>query len=176
MRRLILQGKHSMCRQDRLSRAGGYRRDAAKVRPLAGTALLAIAITVAGCSTTTIKHGQQFQDHELQQVQAGMSQDQVRMSLGSPATSASLGAGNAYYYISSTMQQTAFFEPTETDRRVVAVYFSQAGTVERVANYGIKDGRVFDFISSSTPSANTREEGILRQMFRNIGQRQVFQE
>jgi outer membrane protein assembly factor BamE (lipoprotein component of BamABCDE complex) len=126
---------------------------------------------VAGCSSTITKHGHQFHETDLQQIQPGMSQEQVRMTLGTPTTTSSVGTGDAFYYISNTTSQTAFMAPTEVDRRVVAIYFSRSGAVERVAEYGIKDGKVFDFISRTTPSANTRDEGILKQLFRNLGRR-----
>jgi len=64
----------------------------------------------------------------------------------------------------------------EVDRQVVAVYFSQQGSVERVAQYGLKDGKVFDFISRSTPAPGGREDGIIKQLFRNLGQKQIFGE
>ena len=35
-------------------------------------------------------------------------------------------------------------KPQVTDRRVVAVYFNDKGRVEKIANYGMKDGAVFD--------------------------------
>jgi outer membrane protein assembly factor BamE (lipoprotein component of BamABCDE complex) len=144
----------------------------AGVRHAGGGALLALLL--AACSPIITKHGHQFRDTELQQVQQGMTQDQVKSALGSPATTATLGRGNAYYYISSTTSQVSFLTPNEIDRKVVAVYFSQYGTVERVANYGLKDGKVFDFISRTTSPADVRDEGILRQMFRNLGQKQLF--
>jgi outer membrane protein assembly factor BamE (lipoprotein component of BamABCDE complex) len=134
------------------------------------------AVLLGGCGSTVTRHGHQFQETDLQQVSTGMSGDQVRLALGTPASISAINQGQAYYYISSTMKQTAFFEPKEIDRKVVAVYLSPAGTVERVANYGLKDGKVFDYITRTTPSANTREEGILRQLFRNLGQRQIFGE
>lgn len=137
---------------------------------------MAACLALAGCGTTVTKHGHQFQEADLQQVQVGMSQDQVRTALGTPASTSSIGAGSAYYYISSTVSQTAFMPSKEIDRQVVAVYFTPAGSVERIANYGLKDGKVFDFISRTTAPANTREESILRQLFRNLGQRQIFGE
>jgi hypothetical protein len=33
----------------------------------------------------------------------------------------------------------------------------------------MKDGKVFDYVSRTTPSANTNDEGLLRQLFRNLG-------
>ena len=137
-------------------------------------AALLVPITLAACSTTVTKHGTQLTEQDVTQVQSGMTHDQVRQVLGSPATVAAIGRGDAYYYISSTMQQTAFFKPTEVDRQVIAVYFAQSGSVERIANYGMKDGKVFDFISRTTPSANSNDQSIVQQMFRNLGQRQIF--
>jgi outer membrane protein assembly factor BamE (lipoprotein component of BamABCDE complex) len=137
-------------------------------------AAVMVALVMAACSTSITKHGTQFTEQDISQISNGMSQDQVRSILGSPATVAAVGRGDAYYYISSTMKQTAFMKPAETDRQVVAVYFAQNGTVERVANYGMKDGKVFDFISRTTPSVNTNDQSIVQQLFRNLGQRQIF--
>ena len=44
---------------------------------------------------------------------------------------------------------------TITDQRVIAIYFDRNRRVQRLAAYGIKDGRVFDFISRTTPTAGT---------------------
>jgi outer membrane protein assembly factor BamE (lipoprotein component of BamABCDE complex) len=137
---------------------------------------LAGALAVAGCAETTIKHGHHFQETDLQNIQPGMSTEQVKLSLGTPTTTATAGTGNAYYYIGSTMKQSAFLDPKEVDRQVIAVYFNQTGSVERVANYGLKDGKVFDFISRTTPAPGGREDGLLKQLFRNLGQRQIFGE
>ncbi|MFN3623114.1 MAG: outer membrane protein assembly factor BamE [Hyphomicrobium sp.] len=152
--------------------------DTARAKPRAPTwlaaAALGAALAVAGCDSNVIKHGVQFHEGDLQQIQPGMTQEQVRLNLGTPSTTAVVGTSQAYYYISSTATQTAFMLPTEKDRQVVAVYFSQAGTVERVANYGMKDGRVFDYVSKTTPAPGGKDVGIVQQLFRNLGQKQIF--
>ncbi len=132
-------------------------------------AALLLAGLLAGCGSTITKHGHQFQETDLQQIQPGMSKEQVRLSLGTPTTTSSVGTGQAFYYISNTTSQTAFMAPKEIDRRIVAVYFTQTGSVERIAEYGLKDGKVFDFISRSTPPANPKEDGLFKQIFRNLG-------
>ena len=101
------------------------------LRVAAGAALLALALTA--CSETVTVRGHQFQESDLQRVTKGMGQDQVRAALGSPTTTAAVGTGSAYYYISSTEGQAAFFKPTEKDRKVLAVYFKQMGSVDKVA-------------------------------------------
>ena len=137
------------------------------------TALAVAGAMVAGaCSPTITKHGHQFQDSDVAQISNGMSQEQVKTVLGSPTTTATVGGGSAYYYISSTQQQTAFMKPDEIDRKVLAVYFSQFGAVERVSQYGLKDGKVINYSKNQTQHY-VRDESILKMLFRNLGTKQL---
>jgi outer membrane protein assembly factor BamE (lipoprotein component of BamABCDE complex) len=129
-------------------------------------------LLAGGCAPTVTRHGHHFQDSDVQLIQPGMSQEQVRTSLGTPTTTATVGAGSAFYYIASTQTQNAFFAPEETDRKVLAVYFTQQGTVERAAQYGLKDGKVIDLAKRTTPH-HARDESILRALFRNLGTKQL---
>ena len=45
-----------------------------------------------------------------------------------------------------------------TDQHVLAVYFDKSGKVDRIANYGIKDGKVFDFVSRTTPTGGSEPD------------------
>jgi len=146
------------------------------VRLIAGISSAMLVPVLAGCSPQIIKHGHQFRESDIQQIQVGMSQEQVKLQLGSPTTTATVNNGQAYYYISSTMKQAAFLKEKEVDRNVLAVYFNPLGTVERVANYGMKDGKVFDYISRTTPAPGGRDDGIVKQLFRNLGTRQLYGE
>lgn len=153
----------------------GVSGDAGKVHARFGVVLtIALCLASAGCAEQVTKHGHLFRENDAQSVQPGMGQDQVKMSLGSPTTTTTSGAGNVYYYISSTSKQAAFFKPTETDRQVMAVYFTPEGAVDRVANYGMKDGKVFDYLTSTTPAPGAKDEGLLKQLFRNLGSKQIF--
>jgi outer membrane protein assembly factor BamE (lipoprotein component of BamABCDE complex) len=159
------------------AREGGERsapisrmRATSSLRRLAVVALFAVVLTA--CAETITKHGHQFRENELAQVSPGMSQEQVKTVLGSPTTTAAVGTGSAFYYISSTQSQTVFLTPKEKDRRVLAVYFGQMGSVDRVAQYGLKDGKVFDYIKNETPS-HTKDEGMLKALFRNLGVKQL---
>ena len=133
-----------------------------------------MGVLTAGCAETITKHGHQFRETDLQQVTTGMSQDQVKLTLGTPTTTSAVASGSTYYYISSTEAEKSFLSPRETDRQVVAVYFTPLGSVERVANYGLKDGKIFDFISDKTPAPGSKDEGLLKSLFRNLGSRQLF--
>ena len=144
-----------------------------QAQALRGAALAALAaLVLTACSETVTVRGHQFQETDVQRVTKGMGQDQVRAALGSPTTTAAVGTGSAFYYISSTEGQAAFFKPTERDRKVLAVYFTPVGSVERVAQYGLKDGKVFDYVKNETPS-HTKDEGMLKSLFRNLGVKQL---
>ena len=110
--------------------AGGWRAAVSLARAYPGLRSLALAalvgIACTACAETVTKHGHLFQESELKQITPGMSSEQVKTSLGTPTTTASVGSGSAFYYISSVESQSMFFAPTEKDRRVVAVYFSRS--------------------------------------------------
>lgn len=147
------------------------KRSALAERPFSGLAsalLLAACVSLSGCGGNVIRQGHLFQEEDLAQVHEGMSKDQVVLALGTPDTQSAI-AGGAFYYISQTaVQPMAFLTPEVTDRRVVAIYFSNKDRVEQIANYGLKDGKVFDFIKRETPSYS-RDQGLLKEIFRNIG-------
>jgi outer membrane protein assembly factor BamE (lipoprotein component of BamABCDE complex) len=138
------------------------------------TTAASLAAALAACAPVTTKHGHQFRESDIQQIQPGMTSDSVRLALGTPATTSTVAGGNSYYYISSTETQSAFFKPTEVDRKVLAVYFNPTGSVDRVAHYGMKDGQIFDYVKRETPS-HVRDQGLLKQIFRGIGQRALFE-
>lgn len=136
--------------------------------------LLAVMVLISACSEQITKHGHLFRESDIAQVQPGMSQEQVKLILGSPTTTTTYGNGAAYYYISSTEKRVAFMSGSEVDRQVLAIYFTPAATVDRVANYGMKDGKVFDFVSRTTPAPGGKEDGLIKQLFRNLGTKQIF--
>ncbi|MEN2494247.1 MAG: Outer membrane protein assembly factor BamE [Hyphomicrobiaceae bacterium hypho_1] len=136
--------------------------------------LCSLIFFMTGCGQSfyqITEHGHQFRATDVKLVKKGMSQDNVRMLLGTPTVVSRFQKGQAYYYISSTARQVAFFDPQEIDRKIFAIYFNNNGSVGRVANYGFKDGRIFDFVTRTTPAANNNEEGLLSQMFKNLGKR-----
>lgn len=137
-----------------------------------GRALIvaAVGLSLAGCGATQIdRHGHIFTDVDLQQIQPGMSKDQVKLTLGSPDTTGTVD-GDVYYYISSTQRTRPMLRPTVIDRKVLAVYFDNSESVKEVANYGLKDGQVFDFIKGTTPTGGKKLSAI-QQIFGNIANR-----
>ncbi len=130
---------------------GGMRGPWARaVRALAG--LMVLGLPLGACFTQTYQHGYVLAEGALEQVQLGATQEQVLIVLGTPSTVATV-SGEVFYYISQRAEQTAFMPQKMVDQRVVAVYFDKNRRVERLANYGLRDGKVFDFISRTTPTS-----------------------
>jgi outer membrane protein assembly factor BamE (lipoprotein component of BamABCDE complex) len=129
--------------------------------------MLALALPLGGCFGETFQRGYVLPDGALEQIPLGASQEQVLIVLGTPSTVATV-SGEAFYYISQTATRAASFMPTTiTDQRVVAIYFDKDRRVQRVADYGMKDGRVFDFVSRTTPTAGS-DTSLIKQLFSTI--------
>ncbi|MEJ8573714.1 outer membrane protein assembly factor BamE [Microbaculum marinum] len=126
---------------------------------------LGVALAAAGCSSITQvqRHGYIVSQDQLDQVPVGSSKEQVDYVLGTPSTTATFG-NEVYYYISQTTETTAFLAPKVTDQRILAIYFDDDRRVSRLADYGLQDGRVFDYISRTTPTTGA-EVTLLRQIF-----------
>ena len=103
----------------------------------------------------------------LAQVRVGTSKPEVERLLGSPSATSTI-EGRNFYYISSILETTAFYEPKEVDRRIIAINFDEQDLVRNIADYRLKDGKVFDFISRKTPTKG-KELTVLQQLFGNIG-------
>lgn len=142
-------------------------------RVLCAAGAVSTLLLLPACSSATMKHGHHFQETDIQQIQPGMSQEAVRLALGTPETMSKHAEGSAFYYISSTTQQMSFMKPKEVDRKVLAVYFNPTGSVDRIGHYGMKDGKVFDYIKRQTPS-HARDQGLIGQILRGIGPTNPF--
>ena len=128
-------------------------------------AALAVAATVAmaGCTNEVLQQGYVQDEGLINLVGEGSSREQVVLALGTPSTRSMVG-DEIYYYISQTRGRTfAFQNLSVKDQRVLAVYFDENDTVQRVANYTLKDGKVFDTISRTTPTAS-RDSTFLQQV------------
>ena len=127
---------------------------------------IGLPLALGGCLgyDGQVVHGYQSDPRSLEQVKVGSSAEQILTLLGTPTTTSTVG-GDAWYYV--TDRDIAFQQPKLVDQRVFAVYFDKNKKVERVANYGIQDGKVFDFVSRTTPTAGA-ESSFLKGMFVNL--------
>ncbi len=146
---------------------------------LMATAALTALVGLTGCGATgggagafsgiaeTTQHGYVVSPTALEQVPPGSSKEQVIIALGSPSTTANYG-NDVYYYISQTRRRpVAFMSEKVVDQRVVAVYFNDKDQVDHIANYGMKDGKVFDFISRTTPTGGA-DQSFLQQVLSGV--------
>ena len=131
---------------------------------MALAAALALALPLGGCFTETYQKGYVIPEGALEQIPIGASQEQVLIVLGTPSTVATV-SGEAFYYISQRAERkVAFLQQEVVDQRVVAVYFDKTRRVERLADYGMKDGKVFDYVSRTTPTTG-RELSYINNLF-----------
>jgi outer membrane protein assembly factor BamE (lipoprotein component of BamABCDE complex) len=129
---------------------------------------VAVAMVCAALGACT---GEQFQKGyilpagALEQIPIGASQDQVLIVMGTPSTVATLN-GEVFYYISQRAERkVAFMNQQVTDQRIIAIYFDKNRQVQRLANYGLQDGKIFDFISRTTPTSG-QEMSYLTPLFK----------
>ena len=141
------------------------RNPVARWRNLRATAAVAlVCMALAACTGEQFQKGYILPTGALEQIPIGASQDQVLIVLGTPSTVATLD-GEVFYYISQrTERPVMFMNQKVVDQRVIAVYFDKNRQVRRLANYGLQDGKIFDFISRTTPSSGV-EQSFLRQIF-----------
>lgn len=130
---------------------------------------LACGLALAGCGSfsETLQRGYVLQEGALEQIPIGATQEQVLIVLGTPSTVATV-SGEAFYYISQkTTREAAFLHHEIIDQRVVAVYFDKDRRVQRLSNYGLRDGKVFDFVSQTTPTGG-QELSYVRALFKGL--------
>ncbi|MFI5012869.1 MAG: outer membrane protein assembly factor BamE [Hyphomicrobiales bacterium] len=112
----------------------------------------------------TLTHGYIFDDKVLDEIKPGTDVQAVLQKLGQPSNVSTVGNQTFYYASQTTFQRFQFQQPSIIDQRVFAVYFDKNFKVERLANWGLQDGKIFDFISRTTPSSGI-EQSFLRQIF-----------
>lgn len=135
----------------------------ARLRAAAVVGLVCAAL--AACAGEQFQKGYVLPQGALEQIPIGASQDQVLIVMGTPSTVATLD-GEVFYYISQrTERKVAFMNQQVIDQRVIAIYFDKNRQVRRLANYGLHDGRIFDFISRTTPTSG-QEMSYLTPLFK----------
>ena len=132
--------------------------------------VFALGMSVGGCLgyDGDFDRGYVADQRTIEQVKIGATtKPQALALMGTPSTTSTVG-GDAWYYIGQKMSRALAFMPAKlTDQSVLAIYFDKTGKVERIANYGMKDGEVFDFVSRTTPTGG-EEPNFLRNMMTGL--------
>ena len=151
-----------------LSKAKFSSRARRRATALAGVVVLGAALSGCIGYDGDFDRGYQIDEQTLAQVQVGKSSKPETLALmGSPSTTSTIG-GDAWYYIGQKMVRPLAFMPAKmADQHVLAIYFDKSGKVDRIANYGMKDGKVFDFVSRTTPTGG-QEPDFLRNIMTGL--------
>jgi outer membrane protein assembly factor BamE (lipoprotein component of BamABCDE complex) len=135
---------------------------------------LGIALALGGCksdvlsTSETLTQGYVIDQQQIDLVPVGSSREQVLLALGTPSTTATFDNEVFYYISQKRVRSVAFQNPKLVDQRVLAVYFGDDGRVTQIANYGLQDGKLFDFISRTTPTGG-RDHNFLSQLLSGVG-------
>ena len=142
------------------------KRAAHRLRPVAFAFVAGFG--VAGCVGETLNRGFVPSETALQQLNVGAPREQVLIVLGTPSTTADFGGEVLYYISQKANRPVAFMNTRVVDQQVLAVYLDETGTVWRIANYGLQDGQIFDFVSRTTPTGG-KDYSFLSQLFTAAG-------
>ncbi len=129
---------------------------------------IALVFLSASCSPIVENRGYVFDEKLLDQIKVNetISNDVIDI-LGSPSTTSAIDA-STWYYIYSKAETVAFYHPTVTDRRVLAVSFDDDNKVNNLKYYGLEEGKIISYVDRTTPTRG-RELTVLQQLFGNLG-------
>ena len=136
-------------------------------------AVVGAALSVTACNPVLRTHGYvSAGENKPQAVEATVDTKATVLSrLGNPSVEGTfddeLGV-DTWYYINSVRERQAYLRPKVRERQITAITFDEDGTVTKVAEYGIEDGRYVDYKDRTTPTRG-RELSVLEQIFGTIG-------
>ena len=129
---------------------------------------IALVSLVVSCSPIVENRGYVFDEKLLDQIKVNETiSNDVMDILGSPSTTSAIDA-STWYYIYSKAETVAFYHPTVTDRRVLAVSFDDDNKVNNLKYYGLEEGKIISYVDRTTPTRG-RELTVLQQLFGNLG-------
>lgn len=135
------------------------------------SAIVVVAALTAGlgaCAPIIQRSGFQAVDDRPQDIVAGTdTRSTVLSRLGTPSATSSFPP-QTYFYVSQTLERTAFRRPRVTQREVVAIAFDAEEKVAAVNTYGIEAGRIINYAGRETPTRG-RQLTILEQLLGNVG-------
>lgn len=133
---------------------------------------LAMPIGLAACTATYRNHGYVPPEEDLAQVVVGQTtQGEIEGLIGRPSAQGLL-TGSGWYYVNSRWRFYGAREPQEIDRQVVAISFSESGTVSNIERFGLERGQVV-VLSRRVTDSGVTSLGLIRQLMGNVGRVQA---
>ena len=103
---------------------------------------IGIIFISASCSPIVENRGYVFDEKLLDQIKVNETiSNDVMDILGSPSTTSAIDA-STWYYIYSKAETVAFYRPTVTDRRVLAVSFGDDNKVDNLIGIRFRNNRI----------------------------------
>lgn len=130
--------------------------------------VLTLAAALAACQPVHRNHGYVPDEMELAQVVVGQTtMGDIEATLGRPSAQGLL-AGSSWFYVKSRFEHYGPNPPREIGREVVALTFSESGTVANVERFGLERGRVV-VLSRRVTDPGVSAASALRQILGNLG-------
>lgn len=128
-----------------------------------GAVLLASA-----CMPVSRNHGFVVSKEAPGDIEAGVdTKTTVLSKFGNPSTTGVFEKGK-WYYMSELREQLGYLRPRTKTRTITAVAFNDAGIVDDVSIYTVKDGRIVSIVGRKTPTRG-RELSVLQQLLGGVG-------
>ncbi|WP_138465558.1 outer membrane protein assembly factor BamE [Poseidonocella sp. HB161398] len=117
-----------------------------------GAGLAMALAAISGCTTMVDNYGYVPTDMQLEEVQLGDTRDAVTEKIGQPPLE-DFRRDNVWYFVASKTETYGWKAPVTVERQVVAVRFTDNGTVSNVERFGLADGEVVTLSRRVTESA-----------------------
>jgi outer membrane protein assembly factor BamE (lipoprotein component of BamABCDE complex) len=136
--------------------------------PLVLAGLVFGPLALAGCETIINQRGFAATPGSVEKLEIGsQSREDVIRLIGSPSSVATFNP-NVWYYISQRQESYAFFKPAMAEQKVMQLVFNDAGRLQTIKNYDLKDAKDIAMVSRITPTAG-KELTVLEQILGNVG-------
>lgn len=137
----------------------------AKARVLVAAICL---IGVSACAAVYRNHGYVPSDSDLAEITIGVDTRATVEELIGAASAGGILEGGDMYYVRSRVRHFGMQRPEVVERQVVAVSFTEAGTVQNIERFGLEHGKVVP-LSRRVTSSSVEDKGFLRQLLGNLG-------
>ncbi|MGB3688020.1 MAG: outer membrane protein assembly factor BamE [Jannaschia helgolandensis] len=133
-----------------------------------------LMVGLSACAATYRNHGYVPTEVDLQSLVVGRdTRATVEQTIGRPSTNG-VERDDSWYYIQSRVKNFAYRAPKVESRELVAISFSENGTLANIERFGLERGRVVP-LSRRVTETSIRDFGLIQQIIRNFGRINVGQ-